>query len=73
MKLNALNDKIQTVLEKIKQIIQAKAARLRQYKKRSRFYHGDIYLYLHFSTKITNYLKTIRINSIEISVNHKSK
>ena len=43
MKLNALNDKIQTVLEKIKQIIQAKAARLRRYKKRSRFYHGDIY------------------------------
>ena len=32
------HEEIQTVLEKIKQTIQAKAARLRRYQKRSRFY-----------------------------------
>ena len=31
-------EEIQTVLEKIKQTIQAKAAKLRRYQKRSRFY-----------------------------------
>ena len=34
-------EKIQTVLEKLKQLIQAKAARLRRYQKRSRFYKDN--------------------------------
>ena len=34
-------EEIQTVLEKIKQAIQARAARLRQYQKRSRFYKDN--------------------------------
>ena len=50
-------EEIQTVLEIIKQTIQAKAARLRR--------HQNL-----VSTKITTYLKTIRNNSIEILVNH---
>ena len=54
-------EEIQTVLKKIKQTIQAKAARL-----------DDIKNVL-FSTKKTTYLKTIPNNSIEILVNLKSK
>ena len=54
-------EEIQNVLEKIKQTIQAKAEMLRQYQKNL------------VSEKIKTYLKTIRNNSIEITVNHKSK
>ena len=54
-------EEIQTVLKKIKQTVQAKAARLYDIKN------------VLFSTKITTYLKTIPNNSIEILVNLKSK
>ena len=54
-------EEIQTVLKKIKQTIQAKAARL-----------DDIKNVL-VSTKITTYLKTVPNNSTEILVNLKSK
>ena len=53
-------EEIQSVYKKLK-TIQAKAARLKWYQKRSRFY------------KDNNIFKNNRDNSIEVLVNHKSK
>ena len=56
-------EKIQTILEKIKQIIQAKAARLRRYQKRSRFYKDNNL----FKNNSKQFYRYIGKSQIEIS------
>ena len=54
---------MQTILEKIKQIIQGKAARLRRYQKRSRFYKDNNL----FKNNSKQFYRYIGKSQIEIS------